>query len=358
MSVRKSSVLWLALGILFVVGAVMIRFVLLPSMTKLPGDLDQSQKFEGTMQALDPQAFASNDLAHLVSPEMPITAERSLTVDAVDGDTAIVTSKAVLNLPGNAKQNDVHTYAVSRVDYTPVTLTADEQKTVVPAAEQATFEAHTGIAFSWPMNPSTSDAALYDSVTRTAQDATFVGEGDVAGRAVNMYKVDAAGPIESPAILAQFKDFPKQLPKQVIEALLAANVVPEASRAAVQAALPVMPDTMPVAFTSTNLVTAAVDKEFGAPIKVDQTQGMYVTVSSDGKSLPVLPLSVVKMHTADSDVASTADTLSKNSTILAVLGVWMPIILAILGIGLIAVAILRWRKPIQQELCLSRITAS
>ncbi|WP_216892223.1 porin PorA family protein [Nocardia alni] len=347
MSVRKSSVLWLVLGVILIAAAAIIRFVALPSLTKLPAHLDQSQKYVGTMQAVNPQAFASNDLAHLLTPEMPITADRSLKVDAVDGDTAIVTSKALLKLPNGSTMPDIHTYAVSRVDYSPVAIGQGQEKSLVPANDQASFEDHTGLAFSWPMDPPKDGTALYDPVTRTAQPATFADQSSLDGRQVYDYKVDAAGPITSPADLAQFKSFPKQLPKAAVAGLLQAGIVPEQSRAALSAALPTMPDTLEIGFGSTNVINAAVDKQFGAPLKVDQTQGMYVTVPVDGKNIPTLPLSIVKMHTSDSDVVSTAHTLSKNTTMLSLLGVWLPIVLLVIGIALAVLAIFRWRKPIQ-----------
>jgi hypothetical protein len=343
MSVRKSSVVWSLLGILLIIGAVIVRFVVLPSLTKLPEDLSQSQKYEGTMQAVDPKAFAAGDLAHLLTPEMPITADRSLTVDAVDGDTAIVTSKAVISLPDSSTQNDVHTYAVDRGDYSPVQLDEDQRAALVPADKQATFETHSGLAFSWPMDPPQDGTALYDSVTRTAQAATFVDDTELQGREVRNYRIDAAGPITSPTVLAQFKDFPPQLPKPMIGGLLQAGIVPEQSRSALTAALPTMPDSIPIAFGSTNKIDAAVDAEFGAPLRVSQVQGMYVTVSVDGRDLPVIPLSIAQLHTADSEVTAAADTMAKNSTMLSILGLWLPLAMAVIGIGLLVLGIVRRR---------------
>ncbi|MBA4857474.1 porin PorA family protein [Nocardia farcinica] len=344
MSVRKSSVVWSLLGILLIVGAVVIRFAVLPSLTKLPEDLAQTQKYEGTMQAVNPQAFAAGDLANLLTPEMPITADRSLTVDAVDGDVAIVTSKAVLSLPDASTQNDVHTYAVNRDDYSPARIDEAQRNSLVPADKQASFEEHAGLAFSWPMDPPKDGTALYDSVTRSAQPATFVDESELEGRTVYNFRIDAAGEITSPTVLAQFKDFPTQLPKQVVDGLLQAGIVPEKSRAAVAAALPSLPDLVPVGFGSTNQIDAAVDAEFGAPLLVRQTQGMYVTVDAGGQDLPVLPLSIVKLHTADSEVSAAADTMSKNSTLLSILGLWLPVAMVVIGIGLLVLGIARRRR--------------
>lgn len=343
MSVRKSSVVWSLLGILLIVGAVGIRVAVLPSLMKLPDHLSKSQKYEGTMQAINSQAFAAGDLANLLTPEIPITADRSLTVDAVDGDVAIVTSKAVIKLPDSSTQYDVHTYAVSRVDYSPAELGDKQRATLVSSDKQSTFEPHSGIAFSWPMYPPKDGTAIYDSVTRTAQPATFVEETDLKGRAVYNYRIDGAGLIASPTVLAQLKDFPTQLPKAVLAGLLQAGVVPEQSRASLVATLPSMPDLVPVRLGSTNQIHVAVDAEFGAPIQVSQTQGMYATVSVDGRDVPMVPLSIVKMRTADAEVSAAADTMSKNATKLWILRLGLPLAMALIGAGLIVLGIVRRR---------------
>ncbi|MBF6277886.1 MULTISPECIES: porin PorA family protein [Nocardia] len=343
MSVRKSSVVWTVSGAVLIVGAVIIRFAVLPAMTKLPDDLSQSQRYDGTMQALNSQAFAAGDFAALLTPKMPITADRSLTVDAVDGDTAVVTSNSVVTLPDSSTRDDVHTYAVDRVDYSPVELTDAQKDSLVPADRRTTFEAHSGLTFSWPMDPAATDTMLYDPVTRTAQRATFVDESEVQGRKVYNYRVDAAGPIGNPALLAGFHGFPAQLPKAMIEGLLRAGVVPEKSREALTAALPLLPDPVAIGFGSTNEIAAAVDAEFGAPLKVEQTQGMYVTVSADGRDIPALPLSIVSIHTAENEVVASANTFSKNSTMLSILGVWLPVAMVVIGIALLSLGIVRRR---------------
>ncbi|WP_419198002.1 porin PorA family protein [Nocardia vinacea] len=80
---------------------------------------------------------------------------------------------------------------------------------------------------------------------------------------------------------------------------------------------------------------SAVDAQFGAPFKIGQTQSFYVTVRVDGRDEPVIPLSIVNLHTANSDVSSVAETLSKNATMLSIVGTWLPIALLIVGFVLV-----------------------
>lgn len=349
MSVRKSSIVWLVLGVVLITLAVVVRFVVLPSASKLPTDTDQSQLFEGSLSALDAEAFAAGDLGELMTPEAPITADRSVKVDASEGDTAIVTVKAVLHLPGDVTQNDVHTYAVDRGDLGPVELSQEQQDSLVPEEQKATFERHEGVAFSWPIGPDKNGTALYDSVTQTAQEAAFVDEGTLEGRDVYNYRVDAEGPITSPSALAGFAQFPKQLPKSAVAGLLQAGVVPEANREVLQSNLDQLPEMLDVGFYSTNKVDAAVDQQFGVPLRFDQEQSMFAAVTVNGQQVSVLPLSTVKLHTSDADVKSGADTAAKNGLLLSVMGIWVPIALVVIGIALIVLAVVRWRKPVTAE---------
>jgi hypothetical protein len=345
MSVRKSSIVWLAVGAILIVLAVVIRFVVLPTASKLPSDLNQTQLYEGTVVGLDAAAFAAGDLGRLQTPEAPITADRSVTVNAVEGDTAIVTSKAVIHLPGDTTQNDVHTYAVSRVDFSPVTLTPEQHDSLVPEEQKATFEPHEGVAFAWPPNPPQDGTSLYDPVTQTAQEAVFANEGTLAGRDVNNYVVDASGPVKSPAVLAGFAQFPTQIPKSVVVGLLEAGAVPAGSQELIRADLAELPELIDVGFSSSNKIDAAVDKQFGSPLRFDQEQSLFATIPVGGQQVNVLPLSTLKLHTADFEVTAGGDTASKNATLLAAIGVWVPIAFVIIGLLLIALAIARWRKP-------------
>ncbi|QTJ70323.1 DUF3068 domain-containing protein (plasmid) [Rhodococcus sp. ZPP] len=347
--IRTSSIAWLAIGVLLIGSAVIIKWMIVPALTKLPADLNQSQRYEGSISALNPQAFAANDLANLITPTLPITANRSLTVEATDGDTAIVTSNSTLTLPDGSTQQDVHSYAVNRVDYRPIHLSAEKRQALVPPSVLNTFEDHEGIAFSFPMNPEKDGNLLYDSVTRSGQQAKFINEGTLEGRDVYNYEVSAAGPIESPTVLAQFENFPPQLPKAVIAGLLGADIIPVNARAILHDNLASLPDTIDIGFGSSNQARLAVDAQFGAPMDVEQIQSMYVTVPVNGTDVPVLPLSTVRMHTADGEVANLAGDLSKNATLLAILKVWLPAIMAITGLLLVVLACKRWRRPADKD---------
>jgi hypothetical protein len=346
MTVRRSSIAWLVLGITLITSAAAARFVVLPELSKLPADFAVSQRFEGTMSAVNPQAFLANDLANLIGPEVPITADRTLSVNAVSGDTAIVTTDTAINLPNGSQQAETHTFAINRVDFTPVPLTQQEVRSLVPAEFQTTFRPHEGVAFSFAPNPATDGNQIFDTVTMTPQSAKFTNEGTVEGRTVNRYEVDAAGQVQNPTLLALAAQLPSRFPKALLAGLLEAGIVPRTSIPAVQAGLASLPGLVAIGLGSTNSMEMAVDKQFGTPLDVTQTQGVYVTVAINGQDVPVVPLSVMKLQAPPAAVTEAADTLSTNAMLLSAIGLWFPILASTFGAGLIALAVVLWRRPV------------
>jgi hypothetical protein len=51
--IRTSSNAWLAIGVLLIGSTVIIRWMVVPALTKLPADLNQGQRYEGSMSAFE-----------------------------------------------------------------------------------------------------------------------------------------------------------------------------------------------------------------------------------------------------------------------------------------------------------------
>jgi hypothetical protein len=336
MAMRRSSIALLIVGLLLIAAAAAIKYVAVPQLTKLPGDTNEAATFEGTLRQLDPKTFG-------LDGGTPVTIDRSVKVDQVAGDTAVVTSTAVTHLP-SGDTTDAHTYAISRVDYTQ----AD-----APDGAQVEDQ-RGGITLSFPMDPTTDDALVYDSVTRTAQPVTYTGTETLAGREVYEFTGTTTAPIADPAVLnpvkagiaalAQSGDG-STLPKAMVQTLLPA--LPADRSAAAQRALETAPDQVPLTFTSVNAMTLAVDARFGAPINTAQNQTTVLNIQSGDATVPLLDLSQVQVETADASIQSVAENLVQGERQLNLLAFWVPLASALLGLLLIALAIVR-RKPGQR----------
>ncbi|QDQ93027.1 DUF3068 domain-containing protein [Rhodococcus sp. WB9] len=333
MAMRRSSVVLLIVGVLLIAAAAAIKYVAVPNLSKLPEDTDENAAFEGTLRQLDPTSFA-------LDAGTPITIDRSVTVDEVAGDTAVVTSTAVTHLP-SGDTTDRHSYAISRVDYTQA-----------PAPDGAQVENQQGgVTLSFPMNPTTDDTLVYDSVTRTAQPVTYTGTSTLEGRDVHSFTGTTTAPIADPAVLGPVKagiaalaqsGDGSTLPKAMLQSLLPA--LPADRAAAVLRTLETAPEQVPVVFTSVNAMTLAVDTRFGAPINTAQNQTTVLNIQSGDATVPLLDLSQVQVETSEASIQSVAQKFVEGERQLNILAVWVPLASALMGLLLVVVAIVR-RKP-------------
>lgn len=187
MALRRSSIALFVVGLMLTAAAAAIKYVAVPNLSKLPADTNETALFESTLRQLDPTTFG-------LDSGTPITIDRSLRVVQAEGDSAILTSTAITHLP-SGDATDVHTFAVSRVDFTQTTAPDG-----VPVEDQ-----RGGMTMSFPKNPTTDDALVYDSVTRTAQPVTYTGTTMFAGREVHEFTGTTAAPIADPAVLGPLK---------------------------------------------------------------------------------------------------------------------------------------------------------
>ncbi|PBC39467.1 hypothetical protein CJ179_36190 [Rhodococcus sp. ACS1] len=333
MALRRSSIVLIIVGTLLIVVAAAIRYVAVPTLSKLPEDTNAQAAFEGTLRQLDPATFT-------LDAGTPITIDRTVKVDQAVGDTAVVTSTAITHLP-SGDSTDAHTYAIDRVDYT---------QTSPPAGAQVEDQ-RGGVVLSFPMNPGTDDALVYDSVTRTAQPVTYTGTETLQGREVYKFTGTTTAPIADPAVLGPVKAAiaglaqsgdGSTLPKAMLQNLvgaLPADRVAEARRT-----LDTAPDQVPLAFTSVNSMTLSVDTRFGAPINTEQNQTTVLNLLSGDATVPLLDLSQVQVATADASIQAVADNFAQGERQLDLMALWVPLVSALLGLVLIVIGFLR-RKP-------------
>lgn len=337
MSLRRSSLALIVVGMLLVATASLIHFVLVPSMTKLPADLDKTSMYSGTVARFDPARFGLGDGS-------PVTSERRLTVDRVDGDVAVVTSSALVRRP-EGETTSSHTYAIDRGDYSQA-----------PAPEGVEVEDQKGgMTFSLPLNPSPDGASLYDTVTREAIPLEHTGDSVVEGRDAFVLTGTISAPVADPEVLA-----PAQagiaamarvgdgtvLPKQMVQ--LMAGILPAERKGPLAEVLDSLPDLVPVVLTSDNTIEMFVDKRFGAPLRTVQDQTTVLNVAAGDTLLPVIDLSRSRIGTDDASAADAASELSSSQWMLDAVSRWVPLGLVVLGALLILAGIVR-RKPIDDD---------
>src|ERR1700730_13426346 len=88
--VRRSSIVLSVVGIVLIVLAAMVRFVVVPIATKLPGNTNLGVTYSGATTLLNSAALQSGDMKNVIASNAPTTVARRLKVTDTHGDVAIV----------------------------------------------------------------------------------------------------------------------------------------------------------------------------------------------------------------------------------------------------------------------------
>ncbi|MGH3891680.1 MAG: porin PorA family protein [Rhodococcus qingshengii] len=328
MFAKRSSKIFAAVGVLLLGFAALLQFVLVPSLSKLPGDLDVNPVYEGTGTLLNAQALQAGDLSNVIASDVPVTVDRHIYVSSTDGDTALAHDDITLEAPGLVVPSN-HTYAIDR-------------KTMDAASGelQEGVEPHSGMTIALPLHPDSSETyQYYDSATRTTVPMTYVDSGSISGRDVLNYTVEATGKLADPAILGAL---PPALPKALLGSL--APQLPADVQQSLGGAVDQLPDPVPFTYTAVTQIALAADQTLGSPIDAKLNQQIIANVEVDGQLVPVMPVLSIDTALTDQSIENAAASAQSQSTQLNLISVVAPLVLLALGLLAIAVGFLR-RNP-------------
>jgi hypothetical protein len=330
--VRRSSIVLAVTGIVLIVLAVLIRFVVVPIATMLPGNTNLGIKYAGTATLLNAAALQTGDTKHVIAANVPVTVDRRVKVTSTHGDTAIVTDSLTIDAGGQALPS-VHTYALDR----------SSLAGAAPPAGTSVEPSKGALSSAFPIGPKADNSyRYYDSTSQAVVPITYTGHANRDGRAVNIYKISAAGAVKDPGLL---KMLPSSLPKQLIAGL--APLLPAAVQAKITpATLSALPDPIPLSYTGTTNIVAYVDKQTG--VAVDQTisEQVVVNVAAGSQTLSLIPVLALNFHMTPASVKYLADKAKSTGRLLTLIKVIVPIALIVIGVLLAVVAVIRRRKPL------------
>jgi hypothetical protein len=328
----RSSALLAVVGVLLIVAAAVIRFVVVPSVTHLPKDLDVTLEFEGTYNGINP-AVLSGGATEVMAEDVPIVATRNVSASDADGDTEIVT------------RTDERTVGTGEPAITEVRFDVNRETAEAGPARDGAEDVQDaeGLVFTLPVDPSTAEGAYeyWDQYTQQAAPVTFEGEETFGGRDVYRYESVAEGELADPSAL----NLPTALPKETLTALapgLDGLVSPELL-AALPAVLPSLPAEIPIAWTSRTTTKVDADQQLGATIAGGSVQ--EITGSLDlGVTTVDVPFATIDIYSSDESIADRGDEVADQAQLLTLVGTVLPIVAAVLGVLLLVAALLIARR--------------
>jgi len=322
----RSSLIVGIIGVLLLAAAAVVRLAVLPSASKLPTDLHTTQEYSGTYSGLNPELLAGKS-ASVAAGTVPLTASRQYVSSSTDGNTAVVTRILNRSIIGKAAPESQVKYAVDRGSF---------ESTTPPAGSSGVTESQ-GLIFTLPLHPSTTASyRLWDEATAKAFPLTYQGTATVKERDTFRYASAATGTVADSATLGLAPSFTRGQITSLGPVL--ASQLPEQLRSALPAILAGLPSTVPVTWTSAMDSTIWADTTTGAPIRVQSTQKISGGISVLGQTISV-PVATLTLATTSASEQKIADDAASNASKLTLVGTTIPLILLILGVVLLALAI-------------------
>jgi hypothetical protein len=329
MPLRRSSIVLGVIGAVLISSAMLVRFVAVPALTRLPGSLDVRLHYTGTSSRLNAQAVPSGDAAHVFLKHVPTTIDRHIKAVRTTAHTAVVTDDMNVGVAGTTS-SESHTYALDRT-----TL-----RTVPPPSGTAAEPSTGCLAVAFPLNPKPDNSyTVYDAATQQCFPVTYVGKDTRGGRSVYAYTATMTGAIEEHSSL---RTLPPALPKQTLAALAPQH--PGAVRAKMVASLAPLPDPVPLAYAAQTTLKVWADRQTGLPIDETLHQQVIVGVDVAGQRVDLMPVLDVSAAVTPDTINSTANLADAASTKLLLLETVTPAVLAALGVLLLVIAVVR-RRP-------------
>jgi len=332
MRIRRSSIVFGAVGIVLIAAAAVVRFAIVPVATRLPASTDLVIHYAGKATLLNPAALASGDTAKVLQSGVPITLDRRTRVLSTHGNTAIV-SDAITVHAGSTTLPNTHVYAVNRSNLE-ATRPPNGQK-VEPAS---------GLTVTFPIGPKANNSyRYYDATTERTVPVAYKGSSSSGGRGTHDYAITAAGPVKDKNLLSTL---PASLPKKTLASL--APLLPANLRAALTPALSTLPDPVPLTYTASTAITAQADKTTGIAINESINETVTVQVAVGGRTVSLVPVLAINASVTPDSIHYLAGKAKSAARLLFLVKTLAPLVLLILGLVAVVVAILR-RKPATPE---------
>ncbi|MFQ6331736.1 porin PorA family protein [Nocardia sp. CWNU-33] len=329
---RRSSAIVLVVGIVLVVLGAVTRFVVTPSVSRLPADTDIAIRYSGTAHTLlNAQALQQGQADKVFAKEVPITIDRNIAVVETHGDTAVVKDTSTL-VAGPTALPTERTFALNR----------KTMEAITPPAG-VTAEPAKGLAIGFPIGADQNDHyQLWVPNLQAAAPVKFARTDTRQGRDVNVYTVSASGQVKDKETLSSF---PSTLPKTTAAALLSA--LPAETAARFGAASAILPDPIPLTYLFETSIETYADQRTGVTIDQHLVRTITAAVQSGGQTMPLTQVLSVDATLTEESQKAQADKASDSAGKLTLVSLVVPIVLAAVGAALVVVALIRRRPRVQ-----------
>ena len=310
------------LGVLLLVGAATLRWVVAPSLAVLPADTDTTRHYAGTAAvAVDKRALAAPGSTPLVLKDVPVAITNRTRVLDVDGHDALISSAKTVDVNGEQMVSVDYRYAVDRSDM--------EQSSGFPDVEE-----QNGITFNWPIRTEKRDYMGW--VQDTGRPLPLIYKGTERKAGVLAYVFEATTPVAHEITDEQaLAALPDSIGKLDAVALLPSLGLDPARSAQLQPVLLGQPDPIPFVYTLLVESTYWVEPDSGVVLDARKHEVRTLGVATGDQILPVMPaLDMTFSATPETLAEAAADAREAGDQVFLVF-VTLPLGLAVAGATLL-----------------------
>ncbi len=329
-----------------------IKLVVVPSMTtSYFDDVDTVRNYEGTLHTmLNPAALEAMDLANLFLNEVPITIERHVTTEEMDGKKAIVLEKVVMSGPAGPIQATEDWYAIDSKTMNAIPDFSDNPK-VLPRE---------GLVIGFPTSTKKDDYPGWNGDFQRTTLAKYADEEEKVN-GMNAYVFKSSSAPKEIVGAEMLANFPPAIPKDLFLMLAQGIEVPEAMQGAFGLILPNLPDLVPLKYTYEYETRYWVEPTTGMLLNYSKQETRQVALAKDTLTgaipegaelpedvaailpmlpdpLPLLPVFDIEYVVTESSIEDAVQD-AKDAKSMLDLSATVPLLLIVLGVVLVVVGV-------------------
>ena len=326
---RTFGIVALIVGVIFVGFAPIMRWVIAPNLTVLPGDLNTTRVYTGTAAIMaNPTALSGTTVGPAILRNVPITVTHADKVLKTSGNNALVRDNRVVTMPGFTVANLVYNVSVDRKNF--------HANQAIAGALPAN-----GIVFNLPIGTKAHDYTAWAADTNTTVTLHYAGQGQRGGINTYMFTENVAPTrITDPQLL-------KLLPASATKAELLRQVpafgFSEAQLLQLNTLMTKLPDPVPMAYTFSSQATFWVDPKTGVIVDALRHEVRTLNFVAGTTLIPLAPImdftytdTPATLKAAVNDAKDNASKMTLATDTLPLISLIAGGVLVLVGIGLVS----------------------
>ena len=319
----------LGLGIVLVVAAMLVSWVVAPRMAQLPDDTDTVRVYAGTASVMvNPTTLTGTTFGPGVLRDVPITLRHHTKVVETDGSKALVSDQRAVDVPGFTVADFTYRFGVDR-------------SSMRPASGFSGVPAHQGLTFNWPIGTHRHDYVGWVVDAQAPTTLQYVGEGTRGGVDTYIYRTTVAPTvIRDPELLSVL---PATMTKAQILRLTPSLQLPEDQLLQMSKVLDRLPNPVPMAYTYSLEATYWIAPATGIVVDTIHHEVRTANFVDGSELIPAAPVMDMTyqatpgtLAAAATDARDGASALRRIRTTVPLVALIVGVLLSVIGTGVLA----------------------